>query len=276
MDIAIIGAGFSGTALARTLLRDSPDGTRIAFYSDRTRELRLWFGRADGSGSPVLVENFIPIQRQPVRWMEDGSTVLAIGYDAKAAGGDAQPALFAIDLRSGRVRKQPLPSGLVPVSLSLLPGRRVLLVADMGDGRLSMRLLDMGATPWRELARRDGVGEARYDAASDAVWYVRTDVPGLWRSDPSLVTEVNVDREQPWVYWMRMWMLADGRPYSVQASDGCAMALRPLSESTPTYCLEREVRYALAEPVLTRDAGWLYFSASVRPENIDIGTVKLD
>ena len=40
--------------------------------------------------------------------------------------------------------------------------------------------------------------------------------------------------------------------------------------------MERELRYANGEPVLTRDAGWLYFSASVRPENIDIGTVRLD
>lgn len=30
MDIAIIGAGFTGVALARTLLREAPDGTRIA------------------------------------------------------------------------------------------------------------------------------------------------------------------------------------------------------------------------------------------------------
>lgn len=253
----------------------SPDGARIAFYSDRTRELRLWFGRADGSGSPALVENFIPIQRQPVRWMEDGETLLAIGYEPKHAGADAVPGLFAIDLRSGRVRRQPLPAGLVPVSLSMMPGRRALLVADVGDGRLSMRVLDMGATPWRELARRDGVGEARYDPASDAVWYARTDIPGLWRTDPSLKTEANVDREQPWSYWMRMWMLAQGRPYSVQADDGCAMALRPLPSSTPAYCLEREVRYVLGEPVLTSDAGWLYFSASVRPENIDIGTATL-
>ena len=254
----------------------SPDGTRIAFYSDRTRELRLWFGNADGSGSPALVEDYVPIQRQPVRWMEDGNTVLSIGYAPTDAGASAVPALFAIDLRSGRVRKQALPAGLVPVSLSLLPRQRVLLVADMGDGRLSLRLLDAGATPWRELARRDGVGEARYDPASDAVWYVRTDVPGLWRTDAALATQANVDREQPWVYWMRMWMLAQGKPYSVQPGAGCAMALRPMPGSTPAYCMERELRYANGEPVLTRDAGWLYFSASVRPENIDIGTVRLD
>ncbi|RZA20256.1 MAG: hypothetical protein EOP93_06465 [Lysobacteraceae bacterium] len=253
----------------------SPDGARIAFYSDRTRELRLWFGNADGSGAPALVEDFIPIQRQPVRWMEDGNTVFSIGYEPKDAGADAVPALFAIDLRSGRVRRQVLPSGLVPVSLSLLPRQRVLMVADMGDGRLSMRVLDAAATPWRELARRDAVGEARYDPASDAVWYVRTDVPGLWRTDVALASQANVDREQPWVYWMRLWMLAQGQPYSVQASEDCAMALRSLSASRPIYCLEREVRYAYGEPVLTRDAGWLYFSASVRPENIDIGTVKL-
>ena len=255
----------------------SPDGMRLAFQSDRTRELRLWFGNADGSGAPALVDGFIPIPRQPVRWMEDGSTVLAIGYDAKAAGGDAQPALFAIDLRSGRMRRMAVPAGLVPVGVSPMPRQRLLLVADMGAGRLSTRIFDTAATPWRELARRDNVGEARYDPASDAVWYVRTDAPGLWRADPLLKTAANVAREQPWVYWMRLWMVVQGRPYSVQPGEGCAMGLRPLaSGAQPMPCLERDVRYVFGEPTLPADAGWLYFSASVRPENIDIGTVRLD
>ncbi len=254
----------------------SPDGTRIVFYSDRTRELRLWFGNADGSGSPAVVEDYIPIPRQPVRWMEDGNSIFSIGYVPGEAGANAVPALFAIDLRSGRLRKQALPAGLVPVSISLMPRQRLLMVADVGDGRLSLRLLDTRANPWRELARRDGVGEARYDATSDAIWYARTDVPGLWRTDPALKTEANVDREQPVLYWIRLWMLAQGKPYSVQATTDCTMGLRPFAGGAPAHCLERDVRYAVGEPTLTADAGWLYFSASTRPENIDIGTVKLN
>ena len=255
----------------------SPDGARIAFHSDRTRELRLWFGRADGSGSPTLVDGFVPITRQPARWTADGTGVLAIGYDMRDAGPDAKPALFAIDLGSGRLRRMPLPPGLIPVGLSLMADARLLLVADTGEGRLSMRVLDTRATPWRELARQDDVGEARFDARSNAVWFVRTGVPGLWRSGPMLDAPVQVTREQPWVYWMRLWMVARGKPYSVQpAGEDCVMGLRELAPGAQARCLEEKVSYAFGEPTLTADAGWMYFSAATRPESIDIGTVKLD
>ena len=156
-------------------------------------------------------------------------------------------------------------------------GARLLLVADTGEGRLSMRVLDTRATPWRELARQDDVGEARFDARSNAVWFVRTGVPGLWRSGPMLDAPVQVTREQPWVYWMRLWMVARGKPYSVQpAGEDCVMGLRELAPGAQARCLEEKVSYAFGEPTLTADAGWMYFSAATRSESIDIGTVKLD
>ena len=109
------------------------------------------------------------------------------------------------------------------------------------------------------------------------MWFVRTGVPGLWRSGPMLDAPVQVTREQPWVYWMRLWMVARGKPYSVQpAGEDCVMGLRELAPGAQARCLEEKVSYAFGEPTLTADAGWMYFSAATRPESIDIGTVKLD
>lgn len=255
----------------------SPDGTRIAFYSDRTRESRVWIGAADGAGAPTMVDGIVPVARHPPRWVGGGQTLLVIGYGFDDATDSTSPGVFAIEVRSGRVRRLDTPQGLVPVGVSPMSGGHVLLVADAGEGRLSMRVFDTANSPWRELARRDKVGEARYDPVSDAVWYVRTDAPGLWRTGTDLKMETRVNHDRPAVYWMRMWLLAGGQPYLTHSAQECAMAWIPLQPTdTPWPCLERTPRYAAGEPTRSGDGRWLYYSAMLRPENTDVGTVRLD
>ena len=255
----------------------SPDGDRIAFYSDRTRETRVWIGAADGEGAPTVVEGIVPFARHPPRWMDDGKTVLVIGYRPEETVNSTLSGVFAIDVRSGRVRRLEIPRGLNPIGVSPLPGRRVLMVVDTGEGRLSMRVFDTTGGAWRELAGRDNVGEARYDATGDSIWYVRTDQSGLWRTTPDLKAQIRVDAERPAVYWMRTWLLFAGAPYLTLGAEDCPMAWKPLmSKDQPGVCLERTPHYADGEPTLSGDRRWLYYSAALQPENTDIGTVRLD
>lgn len=254
----------------------SPDGRQLAFYSDRTGELQLWLGRVDDPRSLRAVSALTPVPRQPARWLDDGNTLLVVGTAPESGNSDPPPALFAIDARAGRAQRLPVPTGLVPVGVSPMPGERMLLVADTGEGRLSMRVFDTAVTPWRELARRDNVGEARYDRGSDSVWFAQADRPGLWRSDAGLQHAVAVNGEYPDVYWMRQWLVVQGKPYTVQPYDeNCAMTWAALGAQRPMRCLEPRIHFVSGEPLLSNDGGWLYYSAAVREQNTDISLAKL-
>lgn len=254
----------------------SPDGRQLAFYSDRTGELQLWLGQLDDPRSLRAVSALTPVPRQPPRWLDDGNTLLVVGTAPESGDSDPPPGLFAVDARAVRAQRLPVPAGLVPVAASPMPDGRMLLVADTGEGRLSMRIFDTSTSPWRELARRDNVGEARYDRGSDSVWFVQADRPGLWRSDAGLRNASVVDGKRPGVYWMRQWLVVRGRPYTTQPQDeSCAMPWTALDAGSPARCLEPRIHFALGEPLLSNDGGELYYSAAVREENTDVSLAKL-
>lgn len=252
----------------------SPDGGWLAFYSNRTRESRLWLGQVDDPRSLRMVDGLTPVPRQPPRWL-DGDTVLLVATAPKGDEAESPPALYAVDVRAARARRLPLPAGLTPVTVSVMPGQRLLLVVDGGEGRLSMRVFDTTASPWHELARRDNVGEARFDRGDAGVWFVQTDRPGLWRTDAGLQAAVAIAADWPRQYWMRQWLVVRGKPYSVQPGKDCAMAWGLSDDERPIRCLEARTHRVIGEPLLSNDGGWLYYSAMLGEENADISIARL-
>jgi len=76
----------------------SPDGKRLAFYSNRTGTTQIWTSAADGSGAQPLTSMNAPITASP-RWSPDGKT---ISFDSNA-GGSWQ--IYTINSEGGKPRQ---------------------------------------------------------------------------------------------------------------------------------------------------------------------------
>jgi Tol biopolymer transport system component/DNA-binding winged helix-turn-helix (wHTH) protein len=256
----------------------SPDERWIAFYSDRSRDARLWLGQADAADHLRMVDNLSPIARYPAQWSLDGQRLLVVGERSKAEEGGGQ-SLYEVDAASGRSRVVAIEG--VPYFAQFMPGRRVLTVVDRGAGRLSMRLFDTAATPWRLVAQRDGVGEARYIPAEDRVYFVPTTGIGLWRTDAALrATPEVVDPARPEAYWLRRWGLLQGRPFAIRGRPGCAVNWQWLGREEASggdVCLDRQHSMLPSlPPVVSTDGKWLYATLVRGEQNSDIGWIALD
>ena len=156
MDIAIIGAGFSGTALARTLLRDSPDGTRIALvgaadtyargvaYSTRRAEHYLNVRASELGIDPDAPADFAD-------WLEL-EVPTRDGFLPRALYGDYLELRLkeAVERAAGRVTLHALPLDAVSVE-RVRAGFRVYL-ADGSDFVTARVVLALGALPPQPLA----------------------------------------------------------------------------------------------------------------------------
>ena len=205
-------------------------------------------------------------QRQPVRWMEDSNTVLSIGYAPTDAVRARCPA-FVRHRPAQRPRAQASAAGRAGAGQPVVAAAAALMPCWSPTWAMAACRCAcwMPARRRGELARRDGVGEPATTRPADAVWYVRTASPPVaYRSGTGHAERGS--RAADWVYWMRMWMLAQaGRIRCSPARAACDGAAA-MPGSTRPIAWNANCVYANGEPVLTRDAGWLYFSASVRPK----------
>ncbi len=255
----------------------SPDGRWVAFYSDRSRETRLWLGEPGEPTHLRMIDGLVPVFRHPAQWSDDGRRLLVIGESATTEG-TAQPTLYEIDVASGRVTV--LPMADIPYFAQYLPGNRMLLVVDRGEGRLALRIVANPAKPDAIDAEMDDVGEARFDPASGAIHFVRASGPGLWRVGLDLQSPTRLDSAQPTAYWMRRWAVQAGRPFVLPTAAPTCLAQWQWLGDGPAVdggCVDRQLRGlpALA-PVVSRDGKWLYATMVPAHESSDIGLIDLD
>ena len=246
----------------------SPDGTTLAFFSDRTMSVQLWLGEVGQPATLRAVEGLTPVPRHPAEWSPDGHALLVVG---KTAAGDR---LFEVDAASGTVRPLAVPDGSPAFAAYAGSRDRLLVGVDSGQGRL--RLVLYALPDWRALGALDDVAIARHDPAGGHVYFTRPSRIGIWRADAALRGVAEVSGLLPSPQHYRQWGLVDGTPYYSGPSGNCGTVWRPLraQEGERGVCLSRDGVAIAGSPGVDRVGGWIYFALPI-VENIDVGWAAL-
>lgn len=193
-----VADGANATSTARVLFDStgsnllpsvSPDGRQVMFYSDRSGDTRLWW--LDQSLPETLrsVDGFIPVVRYPVMWRTDSRLALAIG---KSAAGDT--GVYELDPRRGSAIRLPVPDRY-PVHVSYHPDpKRLLVVADRGEGNLGVTLYDRSQVPWRAIAEVGDVATAIVDTPHRRIVLATMSRPEIRSTDLELGDLRTIDR----------------------------------------------------------------------------------
>jgi DNA-binding winged helix-turn-helix (wHTH) protein len=257
----------------------SPDGARLAFYSDRTRTVRLWLADLDEPRSLRMVEGLEPLTRHPPAWSADGLSVWVLGKSPTRDGAAATSVIHRVDVASGRSHAVDL-AGATPVQVATLGSGALLVVADPGDGRLELQQLDVTANPYRILRRKPLVGDFRLDPQGRNVYYASTDRPGIRRMNLRFVDEMVVDPAVPARYWDRRWLVTPAGVQGVVRTAACVSQWSAPSRqpAVEPRCLDDVLAAgAIVQGVPTSDrAGdWLYLTHALPTTGIDIGMAVL-
>jgi Tol biopolymer transport system component len=215
----------------------SPDGTRIAFYSDRSGSYQIWLIRPDGSGLQQVTEIASGTANFPL-WSPDGSR-LAISVIPHG------PAL--IDMSAGKFPAQlePLPQVAAdrvfwPLSWSA-NGKRLAGITVLRSGLLGeMAVLDLERGTY-ELVPGDYGRAWRIPAwLADNRRLIARDSRGVWLIDPedaasdrklvdvggyAIGKSVGISRDNRWITWTETG--AEGDIWLAEFETGSARAERP-------------------------------------------------
>ncbi|WP_051412513.1 winged helix-turn-helix domain-containing protein [Pseudoxanthomonas sp. J35] len=247
----------------------SPDGSTLAFVSDRSLAAQLWIGEIAQPQTLRAVPGIVPVPRHPPVWSPDGRRLLVIGATGK--GGDR---LFEVDVGLDTVRVLPVPG--VPAFAAYPAEPDQLLVGVDGDaGR--MRLVRYQLPDWRELASLDDVAVARYDRHGDRVCFTRPARAGLWCADPSLGKVAELSRTTPLPDQFREWAITGGRIFSTGPAPGCATAWTEIGgkDGEPVRCMSRMHTVVAGSTSVDEAARRVYLSLPLE-QNIDVGWASLE
>ncbi len=247
----------------------SPDGSTLAFYSDRSAHNALWIGRIDAPASPRPVEGLEPVLRHAPVWSPDGRRLLVIGTDGP------RRLLTEVEADTGTVHTLPVPvRDPVYAAYTDSPGR-LLVGADGGAGRLRLILFDTMRTPWAELASIDDVTLARFDFASRQVVFTRAAQTGLFRADASLRGVAPLPLRSPLPVDYRNWAIGRQGIYVAAPQGDCPVALVRLGSGTPPSCVDRGPSEAfMATPTVGGPDDRVYLDLPVSL-TVDVGWVEL-
>ena len=166
----------------------SPDGRRIAFLSDRSGSMRLWWAELGRPDSLRQIKDIAPLHRQAPAWSADGNRLLAVGAL------DEGERLYEVTFPAARVTVLPALAEGTPTHAAWLPTPGELLVTlDLGGTTQALVRYDTTATPWRVLARIEDIGFSFVDTLRQRLVFTRHSTHGVWESPLDLSRPERVD-----------------------------------------------------------------------------------
>lgn len=250
----------------------SPDGSQLAFTSDRSGTFALWWGRLAEPDSLRVVEGLRPEARQPMDWSGDARSLLVSGRDA-----DGLPGIYEVMPEDGRWKKLAVP---VREPLQAIYGGTpgTLLVVERGDEeRMSLTLFDRTQTPWKRLASLEGVSQARLDRAGDRVLFTRLGSSGLWQVKPDLAAGsiLPVNKEVPTRWRYRTWAVTgNGTVGYMSIGAGCASQFSVIVGDGASRCLDTD-KFSSGNGMSLAPDGSAAFIALGIAEGADIGVMRV-
>jgi Tol biopolymer transport system component/DNA-binding winged helix-turn-helix (wHTH) protein len=213
----------------------SPDGRQVAFVSDRSGTIAVWWAKIGRPESLRLIEGILPVARYGPVWSADSMRMLMIGRSGDEYG------IYEIVPDAGTVRRLPVPDK-APVYAEYLPeASRLLVVGDRGAGQLGVTLYDTSTTPWHAIASRDNVALTRVDAKRGRILFTRPQEAGLWEMAYDLSAPHRIS-DRPGVGGGRRLLVDDDGVWLAALDEGsgeCSLQWMQLPESkdNPGACL---------------------------------------
>jgi len=245
----------------------SPDGTRVAFVSDRSLETGLWVGEPEHPETLRRIGNIVPVPRHAPVWSADGRRLLLV------ATGPAGDRLLEVEVDSGEVKVLPVPQPKPVYAAYTGRADEMLVGVDGGHGRLRLVLYKL--PEWKPVAQLEDVSLARHDPSRDRICFTRASRAGLWCAAPDLTQVVQVSERLPSPDHYRDWLLADGQVLLLSPGVRCQVHVVVPGQPKSGRCLHAGQALVPGSLVLDGDGRHAYLSLAV-DQNVDVGMAGLD
>lgn len=253
----------------------APDGGQLAFVSDRSGASGLWWGDLRQPDSLRMMSDVRPGTRYPPAWSSDSRRLLVAGTDR--AGRAVLQELMA---GSGQVTTLEIPES-DPLQAQYTPDpNRLLVLSANSEGHPQLRLYDRSRSPWRSLARIDGVAHFQVDAPRNRVLFTRLTESGLWEASLTLSASSirRINAAEPTADRYRLWSVTpDGEVRYLERREDCSSALRQIApvQAGEGRCLDQTRRSAANGFSLGGPRGDVAYLALVEWDGADIGYMEL-
>lgn len=212
--VEIVAAGSSRDAFPSL----SPDGSRLAFVSNRSGADEVWICGADGS-DPYRLTSFGSGWVAIPRWSPDGNRVAFSGNAAGSAD------VFVVDVRNGDSSTLIESEASYDLPVSWSRDGRWLYAASNRGGQCQIWRLSAKAPDWGSAVCVTPAGGVFGEESSDGrrFYFSKLEEPGLW-SVPlggDSTTAVALDNAPP-VVGTNMWCLTEGGIFAITGDAGDA------------------------------------------------------
>jgi Tol biopolymer transport system component len=257
VDLRSLAAGSAPAIdrIAQSSFRDvapqySPDGTRLAFYSNRSGSVQIWTANADGT-QPVQLTSMDPLSTTASpRWSPDGRD---IAFDSNAGG-----AYQIYVMPSGGGKPRALTSGTASnFGAAWSPDGRWIYFSSVRDGADIWRVPAAGGNA--ERVTHAGATHAAISQDAKSLFFTKKDgADGIWRMPIDGGEPVKVaDR----VYRYNFALTENGIYYISPNQNATAGVLRYVDLTTGAvrdlYTIDRPLDLGLA---LSRDGRYVVFA----------------
>lgn len=168
----------------------SPDGTRIAFASDRTGSYEIWVADSEGH-QPMQITSFGGPQTGSPRWSRDGRW---IAFDSRP---DGHADVYVVNSGGGEPRRLTSEGSEDRTPFWSADGRWIYFVSNRAGGNQLWRVPFEGGTAGQ--VTKNGAISGAEDEAGKELYY--SNLQGLWRNPAAPVSLAPVFPLVGWSLW---------------------------------------------------------------------------